>query len=141
MLSLTSFSGCKDKECCGPPANTSDSLVGSWILSKPQTDFKITLNIALKSTEGSTSLYQLTGSSPVNQYGADATLQQNGAVTVSNIFSTKRGGSTEAMNTETAYYRSLQYALKADIVGGKLKIISASDTQFSLWDGLIYDKQ
>ena len=141
LFSLSSFSGCNRQEASTVQPTDLSNVIGKWKLSSPKTDFTITLDIARKSTEANAITYQLAGLSPSNQYGADATIQTNGTLSVGSIVATKRGGSTEAMNTEAAYFNSLQKALKVEITGQRLKITSASDTQLSIWDGLIFDKQ
>lgn len=141
LFSLSSFSGCNRQEASTVQPTDLSNVIGKWKLSSPKTDFTITLDITKKSTEATATTYQLTGLSPVNQYGAEATIQANGAMSVGSIIATKRGGAPEAMNTETAYFNSLQKALKVEIIGQRLKITSASDTQLSIWDGLIFDKQ
>ena len=137
LVSLTSFSGCNRQEASTVQPTDSGNVVGKWKLSSPQTDFIITLDIAQKTTEGNTAIYQVTGLSPVNQYGADATIQANGTVSVNSIIATKRGGSPEAMNAESTYFNSLQQVDKAELIGGKLHLRSR-DTKWSL---LVYDKQ
>ncbi len=137
LFSLTSFSGCNRQEASTVPPTDLSNVIGKWKLSSPQTEFTITLDIAQKALEGNTITYQLTGSSPVNQYGAEATIQASGTVSVNSIVATKRGGSPEAMNAETTYFNSLQQVEKAELVGGKLQLRSR-DTKWSL---LVYDKQ
>jgi heat shock protein HslJ len=136
LLSLSSFSGCNRQDTNTVQPLDPGSVLGQWQLSSPKTTFTITLDITQKTTEGKTS-YQLSGLSPVNQYGADATIQADGTVTVSSIVATKRGGSTEAMNAESAYFKSLQQVDKAELVGGKLQLRSR-DTNWTL---LVYDKR
>ncbi len=138
LLSLSSFSGCnrQSTNTIVQPADLSN-LIGKWNLSNPKTDFTITLEITQKTTEGNTPTYRVSGLSPVNQYGADATIQANGIVNVSAIIATKRGGSPEAMTAETTYFNSLQQVEKAELVGGKLQLRSR-DTQ---WSVLVFDKQ
>jgi len=137
LLSLTSFSGCNRKESNTVQPTDLGNVIGKWKLSSPGTEFTITLDIAQKTTEGNTTTYQLTGLSPVNQYGAEATIQLNGTVSVNSIIATKRGGSPEAMNAETTYFNSLQQVDKVELVGSKLQLRSR-DTKWSL---LVYDKQ
>lgn len=137
LLSLTSFSGCNgSKSNTVLPGDPSD-LSGKWKLSVPKTEFTITLDISRKTTEGNVTIYQFGGLSPVNQYGTDATLQQNGAVTIGAIAATKRGGEPGAMAAETAYFNSLRQVEQLEFVDGKLQLRSR-DTNWSL---LVYDKQ
>lgn len=141
LLSLTPLWSCNQQNVDTIQPASLDNLAGSWVLSKPQTGFTVTLDIAVESKEGAATRFRFTGLSPINQYGSDATVQPSGDLTMSSIISTKRGGSTEEMNTETAYYRSLQRVTKASIVGGKLQLKSAPDAQLSAWETLVYDKQ
>lgn len=137
LLSLTSFSGCDRPEPDTAQSGNLNSLVGKWKLSDPKTAYTITLDIELKSTEGNVTLCQFTGLSPVNQYGTEATLQQNGALSIGPVIATKRGGEPAAMTAETAYFNSLRQVDKLELVGGKLQLRSR-DTNWSL---LVYDRQ
>lgn len=137
LLSLTSFSGCNRQDASTVQPTDLSSLVGKWTLSSPATKFTITLTISPKTTEANTLVFQLAGLSPVNQYGADATIQINGTVNVNNIIATKRGGSPEAMEAETTYFNSLQQVEKAELIDGKLHLRSR-DVK---WNLLVYDKQ
>ena len=137
LLSLTSFSACNRIESDTIQPVNSGSLIGKWKLSAPTTAYTISLDIAQKSTEGNVIVYQFSGLSPVNQYGTDATLQQNGAVAIGPVIATKRGGEPGAMAAETAYFNSLQQVDKLELVNNKLQLRSR-DTNWSL---LVYDRQ
>lgn len=137
LLSLTSFSGCNRQDKSTVQPTDLSSLAGKWTLSSPATSFTITLTISPKTTEANTPVFQLAGLSPVNQYGADATIQPNGTVSVNSIIATKRGGSPDAMEAETTYFNSLQQVDKAELIGGKLHLRSRD----LKWNLLIYDKQ
>ncbi len=135
ILSLLLAGACQPLCGCSPVQPL--SFTGKYILVNPKTDYTFTLTIETKPSQTNSDVYQITGLSSVNQYGADATIQPDGTVNVSSIISTKRGGTLEAMNAETSYYNSLQKATKAEIVGGNLHLRS-SDTNWSL---LVYNKQ
>lgn len=136
LLSLTSFSGCNRKEANTVQPSALGNIIGKWKLSSPLTEFTITLDIAQKTTEPGSTTYRITGLSPVNQYGADATVQANGTVNISSIIATKRGGSPEEMNAETTYFNSLQQVDNVELVGGKLQFRSRDPK----WSLLVYDK-
>ncbi|KAB7729014.1 META domain-containing protein [Rudanella paleaurantiibacter] len=122
-LLLASFSGCDRPNTTPPPADAT-SPVGDWVLSTPATPYKITLQVALRNTEGGLTQYQLTGISAVNSYGAVATVGADGSAQVGSVGATKRGGPEEAMQTENTYFASLQQVNRVELVAGKLRLHS-----------------
>lgn len=123
-LLLASFSGCDRPGTAISPTDATSPL-GNWTLSSPATPYKITLEVALKSTEGGLTQYQLTGLSAVNSYGAVAAVGTDGSAQVGSVGATKRGGPEDAMRTENTYFTSLQQVNRVELVAGKLRLHSA----------------
>lgn len=114
-------------------------LVGTWQLVKPDSAYAITLRLALDTANPPNDVihFEANGKSAVNTYTAFLSAASDGLLVVTNVTSTKIGGSSEATTVEQAYFTSLRTVVRYELSG---------DNQLKLYHGgdksgvLVYNK-
>lgn len=95
-------------------------LVGTWQLVTPDSAYAVTLLLALDTANPPNDIvhFKANGKSAINTYNAFLSAAVDGLMVVTNVASTKIGGSSEATTVEEAYFTSLRtvvrYELSAD---------------------------
>lgn len=138
VFASTGFSSCEREKPVEPSPTKAQELIGTWTLVEPNT-YKVTLVIdptAQTMQLPSLPTFNLSGESAVNQYNSVLTYQASdpSQIAISPIGSTKRAGSTEAMQFEQTYYTNLKAV-------NRYKLINQNRLTF-YYDGgvLVYQK-
>lgn len=92
-------------------------LVGTWRLLEPASMYDVTLVFALDSANPPNDVtpFKANGKSAVNTYNAFLSAALDGLMIVTNLGSTKIGGSPEATRFEQTYFENLQAVVRYEL--------------------------
>ncbi len=133
---LLSLTRCGSKEVVLAPQIT--SLIGTWRLVEPDSSFAVTLVFAYDTANPPHDVtpFLSSGKSPINDYTLRLFATIDGMMSADDLSSTKRGGTTEAMNVEQTYYKNLRAVARYELASNRLRLYHGGD----LPRVLVYEK-
>jgi len=93
-------------------------LVGTWQLVEPDSSYAVTLALALNTANPPNDIVHFIGSgkSSINTYSAFLSAAADGLMVVTNVSSTKIGGSPEASQFEQTYFNNLRIVVRYELL-------------------------
>lgn len=137
LLLIVSMTGCGKEEVELSPKIT--NLIGKWRLTEPSSAYGVTLEFTYDSANPPHDVtpFLVNGMSSVNDYNIRFFAAIDGMMTTSNLSSTKKGGSTDAMQFEQTYFENLRAVVRYEL---------PTDNQLRIYHGgsephlLIYER-
>ncbi|WP_338873987.1 hypothetical protein WBJ53_31990 [Spirosoma sp. SC4-14] len=136
-LVLTIFAGCKQRNQEVAPVLA--NLIGTWQLVQPDSSYAVTLEFAYDTKNPPIDItpFLASGKSAINDYTARIFATIDGTMQVSELGTTKLGGTPEAIQFEQNYYEKLNSIVRFE---------SPTQTTLNLYHGgttpgmLVYKK-
>ncbi|GAB3546726.1 META domain-containing protein [Spirosoma fluminis] len=120
---LMSLSGCERTEDASPKSASPDQLPGTWYLIEPQSPYRVRLTLEKDSVSTMPFSLRISGEASVNlyfgvmNYNAGGLADPSSQIAIRELGATLRGGSSEAMQFEQAYFAALKSANRYELTG------------------------
>ena len=131
------FNRCGSKEVVLAPQI--ENLIGTWKLVEPDSSYAVTLVFALDTRNPPLDItpFLASGKSSVNDYDVRLFATIDGMMSAENLGSTKRAGTTEAMQFEQTYFTNLKAVVRYEMIAqNRLRLLHGG----SLPHVMIYEK-
>ena len=115
LLLVLLLAQCRDEEVVLSPKIT--NLIGTWRLAQSDSAYAVTLKFAYDEANPPHDVtpFLVNGMSSVNDYNIRFFAAIDGMMTTSNLSSTKKGGSTAAMQFEQTYFDNLRAVVRYEL--------------------------